>query len=264
MDQYDNIDDPGSDGFLRGLTEDLAMINRLADDRGKIAALSEFGYSPQGMKTTGNGDLQWFTNVLNAIKSDPDAKRTAYMQTWANFALNGNLFVPYKNAPTLGDHELLPDFTAYFEDAYTAFAGDLSGVYDMEAAAAAEKPFLHIATPTEGTELNGGEAVIRARVLFAEPSKVEMMVPGRTEAVPMSMDADGYYAAAWTPDAEAADGRAEIVVKADIGGETTLEAAVQVRIGSGKPPIRETLYDFESSQDGWTIKIGRASCRERV
>lgn len=135
MDQYDNRDHPGTTGFLNGLARDLAMINRLADAKGKIAALAEFGYSPQGMKPRGNGDLSWFTKVLNAIKNDPDARRTAYMQTWANFSTDGNLFVPYKNAALLGDHELLPDFIAFYEDEYTAFAGDLSGVYDRKTAA---------------------------------------------------------------------------------------------------------------------------------
>ena len=46
----------------------MAIISKLADDKGKIAALSEFGYSPTGMKVSGNGDLNWFTNILNEIK----------------------------------------------------------------------------------------------------------------------------------------------------------------------------------------------------
>jgi mannan endo-1,4-beta-mannosidase len=253
MDQYDNQDFPGRPNFLHNLTKDLAMINRLADAKGKIAALSEFGYSPQGMKTEGNGDLRWFTKVLNAIKSDPDARKTAYMLTWANFSTDGNLFVPYKNAALLGDHELLPDFIAFYEDAYTAFAGDLSGVYDRRAEAAAKEPFLYIATPTAGTGVVG-KAMIRARLLHAGKADVTFTVRGSTESLPMTLDADtGYYRAEWEPDPSLAGGKAVIRVEAVLEGGTTLEDAVEVKIGPGAPPVAEVLYDFESSDGGWTI-----------
>lgn len=253
MDQYDNLDFPGRPGFLNGLVRDLAMINRLADAKGKIAALAEFGYSPKGMKTEGNGDLRWFTKVLDAIKSDPDARRTAYMLTWANFSTNGNLFVPYKNAALLGDHELLPDFIAFYEDAYTAFAGDLSGVYGRQAKAAAKEPFLHIATPTAGAEA-AERVTIRARVLHAKPAKVTFAVRGSVNPRPMAPDPDtGYYKAEWRPDPSLMGGKAVIEVRAFLANRTVLEDSVEVTVGSGEPPVAELLYDFESSNDGWTI-----------
>jgi len=253
MDQYDNQDFPGRRNFLHNLTKDLAMINRLADKKGKIAALSEFGYSPKGMKIEGNGDLQWFTKVLNAIQSDPDARRTAYMLTWANFSTNGNLFVPYKNAPLLGDHELLPDFIAFYEDEYTAFAGDLSGVYDRRAETAAKEPFLHIAAPTAGSEVVG-EAVIRARLLHAGKADVTFTAEGSPEPVPMTLDTGtGYYWAVWRPEPSLAGGKAVIAVKAVLEDGATLEDAVEIRVGSGEPPASVLLYDFETSDDGWTI-----------
>lgn len=253
MDQYDNQDFPGRRNFLYGLTKDLAMINRLADAKGKIAALAEFGYSPKGMKTEGNGELKWFTKVLEAIKSDPDARRTAYMLTWANFSTNGNLFVPYKNAALLGDHELLPDFVAFYEDAYTAFAGDLSGVYGKRVEAAPKEPFLHIATPTAGTEVVGRTA-IRARVAHAGKADVTFAVQGSTDPAPMTFDSNtGYYRADWEPDPSLIGGKAVIRVRAVLENGAALEDAVEVKVGSGKPPIAELLHDFESSDEGWTI-----------
>src|SRR5690606_33433656 len=146
------------------------------DDKGKVAALSEFGYSPQGMKTTGNGDLEWFSKMLGAIKSDPDARRTAYMQTWANFALDGNLFVPYRGAPD--DHELLPDFVAFYEDDYTAFAKEAGRIYGREAEAAAEAPLLHIAVPTADAIVVGAPVQVSARLLHAEAEDVTLTARG--------------------------------------------------------------------------------------
>ncbi|GIP20965.1 hypothetical protein J22TS3_12400 [Paenibacillus sp. J22TS3] len=202
MDQYDNQDSPGADGFLKGLVSDLAMISRLADSKGKIATFSEFGYSPSGMKTSGNKDLQWFTKLLNAIKSDPDAKRIAYMLTWANFNLNGNLFVPYKDAGELGSHELLPDFIKFYDDPYTAFGREVGNLSRAAVKAGPEKPFMHIASPVDQATVRSASIKIRARVLHEQPSKVTFAADGSNEEVPMTWDAaEGYYTTSWTPDA---------------------------------------------------------------
>nr|WP_221886015.1 glycosyl hydrolase [Paenibacillus zeisoli] len=202
MDQYDNQDNPGSDGFVSGLVSDLAMISKLADSKGKIATFSEFGYSPMGMKTSGNKDVEWFTKLLNAIKNDPNAKRIAYMLTWANFNLDGNLFVPYKDAGNLGSHELLPDFVKFYNDPYTAFAKEVGDVYAKSVKASTEKPFMHIASPVNGSTVRSATTKIRARVLNENPSKVTYSVEGSTTEVPMVWDAaESYYTADWSPDA---------------------------------------------------------------
>ncbi len=122
MDQYDNIDNAGSQNFLDAIVSDLSMISKLADEKGKIATFYsvEFGYSPQGMAASKVTDKTWFTDVLNAIKSDPNAKKIAYMLTWADFNTSDNFFVPYKNAKDgSGDHPLLGDFQNFYKDSYT-------------------------------------------------------------------------------------------------------------------------------------------------
>jgi mannan endo-1,4-beta-mannosidase len=253
MDQYDSQENPGSKSFLDQLAADLAMINRLADARGKIAALSEYGYSPQGMKTTGNGDLAWFTKVLEAIKSDPDAKRTAYMQTWANFALDGNLFVPYKNAP--GDHELLPDFIRFYEDDYTGFAQEVGSIYGRAVTALQEEPFLYLAVPTADTVLKIAPVQVRARLLHGKAEAVTLKVQGSDTVAAMTLDAEGYYTAEWTPDQPLLDGgTAELQVEAKLGGGKTLEHAVRIHYKPGSAAsTNETIYDYESGTEEWTI-----------
>ncbi|TYP74856.1 glycosyl hydrolase [Paenibacillus methanolicus] len=226
MDQYDNQASPGSESFVSGLVGDLAMISKLADKKGKIATFSEFGYSPQGMKVSGNGDKAWFTRLLNAIKADPDAKRIAYMQTWANFGTNGNLFVPYKNAKDLGDHELLPDFQSYYADTYSAFAGDIKGdaIYSRTVEARAERPFMHIASPSHDGTVATNTATIRARVLNATPTKVVYTIGAGGTEVPMTLDGDGFYAADWSPSGALNGKTAEITVKAYNGTTVALES----------------------------------------
>lgn len=251
MDQYDNQETPGTTGFLNGLVADLKMISRLADSKGKIATFSEFGYSPQGMKTTGNADLHWFTDVLHAIQSDPDAKRMAYMLTWANFGVNvNNLFVPYRNAPNgLGDHELLPDFIHYYDDPYTAFAGEVHDVYGTQVIAAAEHPILHIVSPTDSGTVTEGTATIRARVLNAIPSKVTYTVSGDDVEHPMTLDSDGfYYTADWAPDASLNGKTAVITVKMYESNGEVLQQQETVFVKVGE--IQMADYTFDSNIDG--------------
>ncbi|UOY92013.1 Ig-like domain-containing protein [Ectobacillus sp. JY-23] len=249
MDQYDNQSNPGSTQFLNNLVSDLGMIARLADTKGKIATFSEFGYSPQGMKTTGNGDLEWFTKVMNAIKADPDAKRISYMQTWANFGLNGNLFVPYKNAPNgLGDHELLADFIKYYNDPYTSFLNEVSGVYKYKVKAAKEQPFMHVASPTAGATVNTNTTKIRARVLHNKPTKVVYIVEGTEKEVPMKLDADGYYSEDWSPDAVFNGKSVQITVKSYGKNHSVQEQTIKVFVKV--PEILTKQYTFDTNIEG--------------
>ncbi|MCV9888715.1 glycosyl hydrolase [Metabacillus halosaccharovorans] len=228
LDQYDNQSNPGSDDFINKLVNDLSMISQLAEEKDKISAFTEYGYSPQGMKTTGNGDLEWFTTILNAIKSDPDAKKVSYMQTWANFALGGNLFVPYKgfkNAPEGGrDHELLLDFTKFYQDSYSAFLNEVGDPYRIKnLETVEEKPSMHIVTPTLNSELKTSPAKIRVKVLNDTPEKVVYTVEGTNEEIPMSLDEEGfYYTADWAPPASLNGGTADITVKALLSDRCTI------------------------------------------
>lgn len=249
MDQYDNKQSPGTEGFLNGLVNDLGMISKLADRKGKIATLSEYGYSAQGMHTTGNADLEWFTKVLNAIKADPEASRIAYMLTWANFNLNGNLFVPYHNAPGLGDHELLDDFIAFYNDPYTAFAGDVKNAYDRNVQTKVKQPYMHIVTPTNHSSIKESPTTIRARVLNIVPSQVTYIIEGTEIEVPMELDADGYYSAVWSPDAVFNGKTADITVKVYTAGGAVLEQTVTAFVKVNDILIKEYTFDLAAEAD---------------
>ncbi|MBM7603982.1 mannan endo-1,4-beta-mannosidase [Metabacillus crassostreae] len=255
LDQYDNQSNPGSESFISKLVNDLAMVSQLAEEKNKISAFTEYGYSPQGMKTTGNGDLEWFTKILNAIKSDPDAKKVSYMQTWANFALGGNLFVPYKgykNAPEGGeDHELLPDFTEFYKDPYSGFlneVGDAYGIKDLTTTE--EKPFMHIVTPTLNSEVKASPAQIRVKVINDTPEQVIYTVEGSDNEVLMTLDEEGmYYTADWLPPASLNGGTANITVKALLSDRCTiLEETSTVIVKVSEIDIK--TYTFDDDTEG--------------
>ncbi|WP_410767952.1 glycosyl hydrolase [Fontibacillus sp. BL9] len=251
MDQYDDKENAGSEGFLNGLVKDLAMISKLADSRGKVATLSEYGYSAAGMKTTGNNELNWFTKISNAIKSHPDAKRIAYMLTWANFGEGNNLFVPYKDIPGKGSHELLPDFIQFYNDPYTYFSMDVKGanIYKRTVIAASEKPFLHIVTPTNVGTVSEAPAVIRAKVLNAIPSKVTYSIGTNGPEIEMKLDADGYYSADWLPEAALNGNSAEITVRAYLTDSAKLEQTVSVFVKVRELTIKQFTFDTADSLD---------------
>ncbi|KQO13812.1 glycosyl hydrolase [Paenibacillus sp. Leaf72] len=254
MDQYDNKENAGSQGFLNGLVTDLGMISRLADSKGKIATFSEFGYSPEGMKTTGNNNTTWFTDLLSAIKSDEDASRIAYMQTWANFGLGNNLYVPYKNAPNgLGDHELLPDFINFYNDSFTTFRNEVQGVYGHTVVTAPEQPFMHIATPTDNS-IVGSSVTIRARALEITPTKVVYTVQGSDTEYPMTLDSDGFfYTANWSPAAGLNGKTAVLNVKAYVGNQVALTQSATVSVQASE--ILMKTYTFDQDTEG-VVKNG--------
>ncbi|WP_341280385.1 glycosyl hydrolase [Paenibacillus sp. FSL H8-0537] len=254
MDQYDNKENAGSQGFFDGLVNDLGMISRMADSKGKIATFSEFGYSPEGMKTTGNNNTTWFTELLNAIKSDEDASRIAYMQTWANFGLGNNLYVPYKNAPNgLGDHELLPDFINFYNDSFTTFRNEVQGVYGHTVLTAPEQPFLHIATPTDNS-IVGSSVTIRARGLEISPTKVVYTVQGSDTEYPMALDSDGFfYTADWSPAAGLNGKTAALNVKVYVGNQVVLTQTATVSVQASE--ILMKTYSFDQDTEG-VVKNG--------
>lgn len=244
MDQYDSKDSAGSESFLNGLVKDLKMISGLAQEKGKIVTLSEYGYSAAGMKTTGNNELEWFTKVLNAIKADPDAAKISYMLTWANFGEGNNLYVPYKNVPNKADHELLPDFVNFYKDPSTIFAGEVKddNKYSRVVQAAAKEPFLHIVTPNNIGTVTDSTAVIRAKAANITPFKVTYAIGDSTLETEMTLGADGYYAAAWQPDASLNGSSADITVKAYGPDNTLLTQSISVFVKITEVPVKMITF----------------------
>ena len=130
IDSYDDKNQPGSDSYIQALKKDTTMLVKEAEARNKIAALTEFGYSAQGLKNTGN-TLDWYTRIFNALQKDPATSKIAYMMTWANFGMGNNLYTPYRdvNGNLGGDHELLADFQKFYQDPHSVFLKEVGTIY---------------------------------------------------------------------------------------------------------------------------------------
>ncbi len=113
--ESDNSADDSS-AWISAVVADLAMVSRVADSHGKIPAFTEFGRNgDRTIRDSGNRSRSFYTELLDALRSDPDARRIAYMLTWANWD-TGQLYVPYPG------HEMESDFQKFYDDGYTVFA----------------------------------------------------------------------------------------------------------------------------------------------
>ncbi|MET9442875.1 glycosyl hydrolase [Streptomyces sp. NPDC006610] len=230
-DAYDNS--AGSDAWLEGLVKDLAMVVRLAEEKGKVPAYTEFGESGEEGRNP-----RWFTKLLGAIEADPLARRVTYMQTWANFGGETRQYVP-----TPG-HALHADFVAYAEDPYTVFAGDLRGVYDARTAAVPNAPFMHLVTPTDRQRLTSPESTVRVRVAHGTASRVTYAVNGGP-ARRLRLDADGFYSGDWPIDPAWLDNRSvTLSVDARVHGRTLTDSSL-VLLGEVAPLPAGWIDDFE-------------------
>ncbi len=249
---FDTYYNGSSAGWFQGAVQDAKLVAKLADAKDKVAAITEFGYS--NLRPTGTNDLNFFTKLLNALKSDPDAKRVAYMMTWANTGQT-SFYVPYKNGLNgLGDHELLPDFISYYDDPFTSFINGIKSdeIYSQEVAVSAKKPYLHIATPTHNeTVLTEGISLIRARVLHQNTEKVTYAIGNDSTEHPMTLDSGGfYYTASWTPGSTLSGESTTITVKSYAVDGSVSTQSIVVYVNDTLPGANSLFVDTFEEYSG--------------
>ena len=116
-----------TDSTVADMTRRLATVVRLADARGKIAALTETGLE-------GVPDDDWWTNrLLRAIEADPDARRIAWALVWRN--ANAEARAAQGQSPThwFGPHPAgadADDFRAFAATDFVLLEGDLPDLYE--------------------------------------------------------------------------------------------------------------------------------------
>ncbi|MBN2009757.1 T9SS type A sorting domain-containing protein [candidate division KSB1 bacterium] len=112
VDDYDNY---YSGNYANGFRM-LRTIVQMADERNKIAALTEMGISLK--------DPTCWTKFIGALKNDTTARKICYMHVWRN-ANTDHFFAPYPGQLTA------PDFINFHNDPFTLFEDDLPDVYQL-------------------------------------------------------------------------------------------------------------------------------------
>lgn len=139
---HDNYGDVSSPSGITSLLSHLRNLVEMAEERGKIPALTETGLE-------GITNQTWFTQfMLNPLKQDPVAKRIAYQAVWRN-ANSSHHYAPYPG------HAVVPDFMVFYNDPFTTFITDLPDIYHQA---------LTISSPLS---VNGPENARESRITLA-------------------------------------------------------------------------------------------------
>jgi mannan endo-1,4-beta-mannosidase len=119
----DDYHDVGAAGNPEDLTRRLRMLVEMADERGKVAALTETGLE-------GIPEARWWTDrLLKYIKADPVASRIAWVLVWRNAYQNdkaGHHYAPYPG------HSSAANFIEFSKDPVILMEGRLPGMYRVE------------------------------------------------------------------------------------------------------------------------------------
>lgn len=248
---FDSYYNGEGDSWFNGVKTEAKTLSKIADSRGKVAAFTEFGY--QKMKITGNQAPDFYTKLADTLKSDPDAKKMAFMLTWANFGPD-SVYVPYPTGDPNQEHEMLSDFKKYYQDAYTLFSGEIIGAYDKKVNTVSKQGFMHIASPTGQSTVKDASVTVRARILNETPDRVAYSVSGSDIETTMTLNPDsGYYEAMWTPAAEQNGKTADITVTAHGKNGAVLHEqtnTVFVKIGE----VLAGAYTFDTAADAEGIQ----------
>ncbi|MGK5501224.1 glycosyl hydrolase [Streptomyces sp. URMC 125] len=255
----DSYDDSGaSRQYLNGIVADLGMVARIAEERGKVSAFTEFGISGALKPNGRNPNRSWYTDVFDAITADPWASRSAYMLTWVNFGTE-QFFLPYPATEAEEEHELLPDFRALHADPESVFSSDLdlSDVYDRRVRTRDHEPFLHVVTPTDGERITTPEAVVRVRISDARVKRAYYTAGDDGTRRPLRLDhRSGYWTGVWEIGEENLTNTVTTLrVHADLGGRRApLETAGRILLGA-KPPLPPGVVDdFEGHADDTALR----------
>lgn len=101
------------------LTKRLRMLVELADEKGKVAALTETGYEAIPMPTW------WTDHLLKHIKNDPVASRISWVLVWRN-ANEEHHYAPYPG------HLSAPDFITFSKDSTIILEERLPKMYKLK------------------------------------------------------------------------------------------------------------------------------------
>lgn len=112
------------DHSLKPYLESLRLVVTLAEERGKLPALTECGV-PKGMPQA-KTDTWYVKDLLEPIRDDPVARRLAYALVWQNRS-DEQYWVPVPGKRGVAD------FKAFHADPFTVFERELPDLYVLPA-----------------------------------------------------------------------------------------------------------------------------------
>ena len=105
IDIYRDVESNNLPAFLKR----IRMVVKLAEEKNKVAALTETGYARHDI-------IDWWTGFLGQISKDSVARKISYLMLWANYH-DDDYFSIYPGNPSEPDFlKMIKDSTFMFED----------------------------------------------------------------------------------------------------------------------------------------------------
>lgn len=173
------VDVLGFDDYQRGDTQAWIQsvlatsrtLVEIAQERGKVAALTEFGQGEPNKATAG-----FYLPLVQALQADPLASQLVYMMTWANFSA-AHSYVPLVSEPAVR----VDDFRAFSQHPYAVFSQKLpQDLYQNNATLAPSQNQLVLMSPLAWQALQG-KVLVQLKVQSAQQVKqVTMQAQGKS------------------------------------------------------------------------------------
>lgn len=125
--------------WFKNVVDNAALVARMAEARGKVPVISEIGIRAPDIEA-GKYDNQWYRKLIAGLKADKDARNISFLLTWRN-APEGvpgpdGKNVPHYWVPANREENInngtLEDLREFYQDDFTAFNRDISGVYTID------------------------------------------------------------------------------------------------------------------------------------
>lgn len=148
---HDNpLENPDEDPWMGSLKETIELVQSIADERGKLSAVSETGIRENYtfMPVSGNPNKKWFENVSDIISES----NMPYYMVWANFGENDGIFAPYMVDETHG-HEMINDFINYYNDPKSVFANGVGNYRSAKTSISEAYSYGYITSPSSNSRV---------------------------------------------------------------------------------------------------------------
>ena len=120
---FDDYQHGDTQAWIQSVVATSRTLVEFAKERGKVAALTEFGQGEPNKASAG-----FYLPLLQALQADPLASQLVYMMTWANFSADHS-YVPLSSEPAVR----VDDFKAFAAQPYLLMANKLPAtLYQQE------------------------------------------------------------------------------------------------------------------------------------
>ena len=244
---FDSYDSDTNGNWDKLMIVDCQMLVNLAEKKNKIPVIAETGVSG-GLKLKENPNKEWYSKrMMNIIMHNKTTQKIVYYLVWRN-GLETHFWVPFKNHPKYGDHEMLKDFQAFYKNPYSVFLKDLKGVYDYkEIKTLPGENYIYLMNPLNRDSVSKNQTIIARTDIKSSDVKLVVFYDGKSK---ISLEKKGnFYIGKWNVKPKDKPEFKDIkIVLTDKKGNK-LSEKIEVRVIK-KPKTEENQIDnFESYID---------------